>query len=65
VVPIARLGRIRTLIKALGGARKVAGMLLKAKTLAQFLTIGGPELAELGMLLFNFQGVFIHCFSWL
>ena len=61
--PIAKLRRIKAIIKLLGGAKKTAKMLLKAKSLRQLLVIGGPELAELGEILFNFRSIVGACFS--
>ena len=62
--PLAKLRRVKELIKALGGANAVAKMLLKAKTLREFFIIGGVELAELGQMLLGLQGVVGACFSW-
>ena len=61
--PIAKLRRIKAIVKFLGGAKKTAKLLLKAKSLKQLLVIGGPELAELGEILFNFRGIVGACFS--
>lgn len=61
--PIAKLRRIKAIVKLLGGAKKTAKLLLKAKSLKQLLVIGGPELAELGEILFNFRGIVGACFS--
>lgn len=61
--PIAKLRRIKAIVKLLGGAKKTAKMLLKAKSLRQLLVIGGPELAELGEILFNFRSIVGACFS--
>lgn len=61
--PIAKLRRIKAIVKLLGGAKKTAKLLLKAKSLSQLLVIGGPELAELGEILFNFRGIVGACFS--
>lgn len=61
--PIAKLRRIKAIVKLLGGAKKTAKLLLKAKSLRQLLVIGGPELAELGEILFNFRGIVGACFS--
>lgn len=61
--PIAKLRRIKALVKLLGGAKKTAKLLLKAKSLKQLLVIGGPELAELGEILFNFRSIVGACFS--
>lgn len=61
--PIAKLRRIKDLIKFLGGARKTARMLLKAKSFKQLLAIGGPELVELGEILFNVQSIAVSCFQ--
>lgn len=64
-IPIAKLKRIKELVKLLGGAKKTAKLLLKAKSIKQLLVIGGPELAELGQILFNFKGIVGACFSFL
>lgn len=61
--PIAKLRRIKAIVKFLGGAKETAKMLLKAKSLKQLLIIGGPELAELGEILFDFRGIVGACFS--
>lgn len=61
--PIAKLRRIKAIVKLLGGAKTTAKLLLKAKSLSQLLVIGGPELAELGEILFNFRGIVGACFS--
>ncbi|KAL8994713.1 MAG: hypothetical protein Q9188_006991 [Gyalolechia gomerana] len=45
--PISKLRRIKELIGVLGGAKQVAKMLLKAKSIKQMIIIGGPELQEL------------------
>ena len=62
-VPGAKVRRIKDLIKLLGGARAVAKMLLKAKTIKELFIIGGPELAELADILLNVQAVVSACFS--
>lgn len=62
-IPIAKLRRIKELVKLLGGAKKTAKLLLKAKSIKQLLVIGGPELAELGQILFNFRSIVGACFS--
>lgn len=64
-IPIAKIKRIKELIKLLGGAKKTAKLLLKAKSIKQLLVIGGPELAELGQILFNFRSIVGACFSFL
>lgn len=61
--PIAKLRRIKAIVKFFGGAKETAKLLLKAKSLKQLLVIGGPELAELGEILFNFRGIVGACFS--
>lgn len=61
--PIAKLRRVKAIVKLLGGAKKTAKMLLKAKSFRQLLIIGGPELAELGEILFNFRSIVGACFS--
>lgn len=62
-IPIAKLRRIKELVKLLGGAKKTAKLLLKAKSIRQLLVIGGPELAELGEILFNYRSIVGACFS--
>ena len=62
--PIAKLRRFKDLITLLGGAKAVAKMLLKAKSIKEFITIGGPELVEMGELLLGLRGVVDACFSW-
>ncbi|KAG6995766.1 hypothetical protein G7Y79_00042g078710 [Physcia stellaris] len=61
--PLSKLRRLKELIKFLGGARKVAKMLLRAKTFRQLLVIGGPELVELAEILLGVGGVVHSCFS--
>lgn len=62
-IPIAKLRRIKELVKLLGGAKETAKLLLKAKSLKQLLIIGGPELAELGEIFFNYRSIIGACFS--
>ncbi|KAL8657481.1 MAG: hypothetical protein Q9226_001875 [Calogaya cf. arnoldii] len=62
--PLAKLRRFKELISLLGGAKAVAKMLLKAKTLKEFLIIGGAELAEIGQMLLGLRGVVNACFDW-
>ncbi|KAL8647678.1 MAG: hypothetical protein Q9226_006339 [Calogaya cf. arnoldii] len=61
--PIAKLRRLRDLVKVLGGARAVAKMLLKAKSIKQMIIIGGPELADIAEILLGVQKVVNECFS--
>ncbi|KAL8635479.1 MAG: hypothetical protein Q9226_009353, partial [Calogaya cf. arnoldii] len=61
--PIAKLRRLRALIKELGGARKVAKMLLKAKSIKEMIAIGGPELADIAEILLGVQKVVAECLS--
>ncbi|KAL8931769.1 MAG: hypothetical protein Q9211_006743 [Gyalolechia sp. 1 TL-2023] len=62
-VPISKLRRIKELIGFLGGAKQVAKMLLKAKSIKQMLLIGGPELQELAEILLGITNVVNACFS--
>lgn len=62
-LPISKLRRIKELIKLLGGARKVAKLLLKAKTFKQVIIIGGPELQEIAEILLGLTDVVNDCFS--
>ena len=61
--PISKLRRLKELIEILGGARKVAKLLLKAKTFHQILVIGGPELEEIAEILLGITDVVNDCFS--
>lgn len=61
--PISKLRRLRELIKALGGARKVAKLLLKAKSFHEILIIGGPELEHIAEILLGISDVAQACFS--
>lgn len=61
--PLSKLRRIKDLIKFLGGARKTARMLLKAKSFKELLIIGGPELVELGEIFLNVSSIAAACFS--
>ena len=61
--PISKLRRIKDLVKLLGGARAVAKMLLRAKSIKQFIIIGGPELQEIAEILLGLQSVVNDCFS--
>ncbi|KAI4209340.1 MAG: hypothetical protein LQ351_007732 [Letrouitia transgressa] len=62
-IPLSKLRRIKELIGLLGGAKKVAKMLLKAKGIKEFIIIGGPELAELAEILLGIQDIVSDCFS--
>lgn len=62
-IPLAKLRRLRSLIKALGGARKTAKLLLKAKTIKQMIRIGGPKLEEIAYILLGVQDVVANCFN--
>lgn len=61
--PAAKLRRLIELVKFLGGARKVAKMLLKAKSLRELILIGGPELQELADILLGLNDIAQACFS--
>ncbi|KAI4252432.1 MAG: hypothetical protein L6R42_007965 [Xanthoria sp. 1 TBL-2021] len=61
--PISKLRRLRELVKVLGGAKEVAKMLLKAKTIKQMIIIGGPELQEIAYILLGVTEVVNDCFS--
>ncbi|KAL8894690.1 MAG: hypothetical protein Q9207_008439 [Kuettlingeria erythrocarpa] len=61
--PISKLRRIKELIGVLGGARQVAKMLLKAKSIKQMLIIGGPELQEIAEILLGVGDVVRACFE--
>ncbi|KAL8937745.1 MAG: hypothetical protein Q9216_004274 [Gyalolechia sp. 2 TL-2023] len=61
--PVSKLRRIKELIGVLGGAKQVAKMLLKAKTIKQMLIIGGPELQELAEIFLGITDVVNDCFS--
>ncbi|KAL9015423.1 MAG: hypothetical protein Q9185_007174 [Variospora sp. 1 TL-2023] len=62
-LPISKIRRIRELIKVLGGAKEVAKMLLKAKSIKQMIIIGGPELKEIAEILLGIADVVNDCFS--
>ena len=62
-IPLARLRRLKELIKLIGGAKEVAKMLLKAKTLKQLYVIGGPYFKDLIEELTGLQGVISSCFN--
>lgn len=62
-LPISKLRRIKELIEVLGGAKTVAKMLLKAKSIKQMLIIGGPELQELAEIFLGITDVVNDCFS--
>ncbi|KAL8925529.1 MAG: hypothetical protein Q9208_003420 [Pyrenodesmia sp. 3 TL-2023] len=61
--PISKLRRIRDLIRVLGGAKQVAKMLLKAKSIKQMIIIGGPELQEIAEILLGVADVVNECFE--
>ncbi|KAL8734377.1 MAG: hypothetical protein Q9166_001575 [cf. Caloplaca sp. 2 TL-2023] len=61
--PISKLRRIKELIGFLGGAKEVAKMLLKAKSIKQMIIIGGPELQELAEIFLGISDVVQACFS--
>lgn len=63
VFPEAKVARVAELVKALGGARKVAKMLLRAKTFSDLITIGGPELVELAEIFLGISDIAQACFS--
>jgi hypothetical protein len=62
-IPLARLRRIKELIGLLGGATKVAKLLLKAKSWAELYYIAGPYMKDLAEELLGIQGVISACFS--
>ncbi|KAL8686614.1 MAG: hypothetical protein Q9218_006984 [Villophora microphyllina] len=62
-LPISKLRRIKELIEVLGGAKAVAKMLLKAKSIKQMIIIGGPELEELAEIFLGVADVVNDCFS--
>ncbi|KAL9592276.1 MAG: hypothetical protein Q9179_006881 [Wetmoreana sp. 5 TL-2023] len=62
-LPISKLRRIKELIELLGGAKAVAKMLLKAKTIKEMIIIGGPELQELAEIFLGITDVVNDCFS--
>ena len=61
---LSDLKRIKELIEALGGAKAVAKMLLKAKSIRELIVIGGPELVEIVEILSGLDGVIGACFGW-
>lgn len=61
--PLSKLRRLRELVRFLGGARAVAKMLLKAKTLKQLIIIGGPQLQELAYILLGLSDIAQACFT--
>ncbi|KAL8678348.1 MAG: hypothetical protein Q9224_006260 [Gallowayella concinna] len=62
-LPVSKLRRIKELVKVLGGAKEVAKMLLKAKSIKQMIIIGGPELQEIAEILLGLTDVVNDCFS--
>ncbi|KAL8685911.1 MAG: hypothetical protein Q9218_007469 [Villophora microphyllina] len=64
-LPISKLRRVRELIEAIGGVKKTAKLLLKAKGLRDLYAIGGPELAQLGEIFLGVTGIIGPCFSWI
>jgi hypothetical protein len=62
-IPLAKLRRIKDLMKAIGSAKDIAKMLLKAKSWAELKAIGGVHLMKLAEELAGLQGVVDACFS--
>ncbi|KAI4129038.1 MAG: hypothetical protein LQ338_002454 [Usnochroma carphineum] len=62
-LPISKLRRVKELIEVLGGAKAVAKMLLKAKSIKEMIIIGGPELQELTEIFLGITDVVNDCFS--
>lgn len=60
VLPVRR---VKALIFALGGARRVAKLLLKAKSIRELIILGGPELQELAEILLGITDVVNACFE--
>lgn len=60
---IQELKDIKDLVKKLGGAKKVAELLLKAKNWEQLQKLGGPLLKELGDYLKEWKTTIKDCFS--
>lgn len=59
-VPVAK---VRALIRAIGGVRKLARALLRARSFAELITIAGPEAGELVQIFFGVTGVVNSCFG--
>ncbi|KAL8674661.1 MAG: hypothetical protein Q9168_000969 [Polycauliona sp. 1 TL-2023] len=61
--PISKLRRLKDLVKVLGGAKAVAKMLLKAKSIKEMIIIGGPELEQIAEILLGVNDVVTACLS--
>ena len=61
--PVAKLRRLKDLVKGLGGAYQVAKKLIKAKKFGDLKYFGGSELVELGQILLGGKDVIGACFS--
>ncbi|KAK0703000.1 hypothetical protein B0T26DRAFT_626149, partial [Lasiosphaeria miniovina] len=61
-IPAAKLLRIKKYIKLLGGVKKAVKLLLKAKTRAQRLKLGGKALVNLAAELLGISSVKKNCF---
>jgi hypothetical protein len=60
-IPIAKIGRIRAYIKALGGTREAVELLLKASTWEERIRIGGTSLALLGSEILGISTIMNNC----
>ncbi|EON68445.1 hypothetical protein W97_07655 [Coniosporium apollinis CBS 100218] len=63
-VGAGKFRRVKELISLLGGARRVAKLLLSAKGWREVRAIGGPYLVELVEILTGAGGVVEACFGW-
>ncbi|KAI9150494.1 hypothetical protein HJFPF1_10262 [Paramyrothecium foliicola] len=63
VVPASKLLKIKKLIKSVGGVKKAVKLLLKAKTKAQFIKIGGSALWKLYQEISGIGSVRRNCFK--
>ena len=61
--PVAKLRRLKDLVKGFGGAYQVAKKLIKAKKFSDLKYLGGSELVELGQILLGVKDVIGACFS--
>ncbi|KAK3191594.1 hypothetical protein K4F52_002409 [Lecanicillium sp. MT-2017a] len=61
-IPIAKIGRIKSYINALGGVKKAVELMLGATSKAEKLKAGGQALVNLGAELLGIAGVKANCF---
>lgn len=61
-IPVAKLRKIKDLIKVLGGPKEAAKMLRKAKNWRMLLQIGGSKLEALAKELLGYNDIAQACF---